>query len=87
MSAGYTILYGIDPHTRSARILLREGYNLGVLHLQGSDEWRISLNNNVVPLAEGRDVRLCIERMHLDLINRWCNPGFRIEKLLQLQCR
>jgi hypothetical protein len=58
-----------------------------MLHLQGSDKRRISLNNNVVLLAEGRNVRPRIERMHLDLVDGWCNPGVRIEELLQLRSR
>ena len=87
MSAGPIIFKGPNTHTRSTRILLRERDDLGVLHLQRSNKWRISLDNNVVLLAEGRDVRPGIERMHLDLVDRWGNPGFRIEKLLQLRCR
>ena len=74
-------------HTRGARVLLRERHYVGVLHLQGSDKRRISFNNNVVLLAEGRNVRPRIERMHLDLVDGWCNPGFRTEKLLQLRSR
>jgi hypothetical protein len=33
-----------------------------VLHAQGPDEWRVGLDDNVVRLAEGRNVLARVER-------------------------
>jgi hypothetical protein len=58
-----------------------------MLHPQGTHKGCISFNNNVVLLAKGRDIRPGVEGMHLNLIDRRCNPRLRIDKLLQLQIR
>jgi hypothetical protein len=53
-----------------ARILLGQGYDLGMLHPQGSDERSIRLYNNVVLLAIASDILSGVKWMDFDLIDR-----------------
>lgn len=77
-------LHTMGLRTRSTRILLRKGHDLRVFHLQRTNKRCVSLDGDIILLAEGCDVRPCIERMHLNLVDRGYDSWFRIKQLLQL---
>jgi len=60
-----------------ARVLLRQLYNLGVLHPHSSRKRCIGLDRDAVLRAGLSDACLRIERMHLDLVDHGLDPGIR----------
>lgn len=55
-----------------------------MLHLQRADKRGIRFHHDIILLAKVGDVEARVERVYLDLVYSWKDPGFGIQQLLEL---